>query len=159
MNLLKKTILYTKKTQRVADFTMFGWILVTFLQNDLHPLKPKHGIVQSRIYTLRFQTSEHRTLNITLFSAKLTQRDPNPWPPQYQCDAVPSKLWSRSSASSIYTYYMKSEMMCMRYESYDYIWLYNYHSGREAPSLKMGSVLWVDFWSYADIDLLSHALF
>ena len=39
------------------------------------------------------------------------QRDSNPWPPQYRCDALPTELWSlagsRSGASSIYTCYVK----------------------------------------------------
>ena len=42
------------------------------------------------------------------------QRDSNPWPPRYRCDALPTELWSlvgsRSGASSIYTRYMKRMM-------------------------------------------------
>ena len=43
------------------------------------------------------------------------QRDSNPWPPRYQCDALPTELWSlvgsRSGASSIYIRYMKSSAL------------------------------------------------
>ena len=44
------------------------------------------------------------------------QRDSNPWPPWYQCDALPTELWSlvgsRSGARSIYTRYMKRVRWC-----------------------------------------------
>ena len=46
------------------------------------------------------------------------QQDSNPWPPQYQCNALPTELWfslvgSRSSASSIYTCYIKRMTWCV----------------------------------------------
>ena len=49
------------------------------------------------------------------------QRDSNPWPPRYRCDALPTELWSlarnRSSVSSIYTRYMK-RMTWSEYDKY-----------------------------------------
>ena len=36
------------------------------------------------------------------------QRDLNPWPPWYRCDALPTVIRSRSRASSIYTRYCMS---------------------------------------------------
>ena len=47
------------------------------------------------------------------------QQDLNPRPPRYRYNALPTELWSligsRSRASSIYTLYMKSEIMFVWY--------------------------------------------
>ena len=40
------------------------------------------------------------------------QRDSNPWPPRYRCDALPTELWSHTlGARSIYWVHIFSEMM------------------------------------------------
>ena len=65
------------------------------------------------------------------------QRDSNPWPPRYRCDALPTELWSlhgsRSVASSIYTCYMRGwcevymiKIIWMHFHSYSLSAMHSY---------------------------------
>ena len=46
------------------------------------------------------------------------QRDSNPWPPRYRCDAATNLAGNRSGASSIYTRYMKRMTWCVYDKDY-----------------------------------------
>ena len=100
--------------------------------NTLKNCKPTglvSGILQmferTKVYMLHslliLYTSQRdpRSYEVTIKAQKLLrlQRDSNLWPPRYQCDALPTELWSlagsRSGTSSIYTHYMKRTTWCV----------------------------------------------
>ena len=79
---------------------------------------------RNHIFELRIKNTSESDLRSCLSSCKespetirMLQRDFNPWPLWYRCDALPTELWSlagsRSSVSSIYTGYMKRMIWCV----------------------------------------------
>ena len=71
-------------------------------------------------YIFQFKQLERRSLK----KSRL-QRDSNPWPPRYRCDALPTELWSHTlGAKSIYWVHIsREEWNDMKYRwNNSYIW-------------------------------------
>ena len=68
----------------------------------------------------QFKQLERRSLEKSGF-----QRDSNPWPPRYRCDALPTELWSQTlGARSIYwVHFFREEWLNVKY-----IWNNSYFS-------------------------------
>ena len=78
------------------------------------------------------------------------QRDSNPWPPRYRCDALPTELWSHTlGARSIVSSYfpVKGVKWCNVYEMMSHWWcnVYEMMMGKYELTIDLAPNVWLKF--------------
>ena len=88
-------------------------------QSQLQHKHPQHESEEwSSQLIFQFKQLERRSLRKSGL-----QRDSNPWPPRYRCDAPPTELWSHTlGARSIYWVHIS----CEEWNAVKYIWNNSY---------------------------------
>ena len=98
------------------------------------------------------------------------QRDSNPWPPRYRCDALPTELWSHTlgARSSVSSYFpVKGVKWCNVYEMihiwtadiYEYIWIISYTLHHFTPftgKYELTIDLAPNVWLHSSVGRASH---
>ena len=102
----------------LAVFDLVFLLRERLCENEVHCIMFYYYEYQSDEWSsqlnFQFKQLERRSLK----KSRL-QRDSNPWPPRYRCDAIPTELWSHTlGVRSIYWVHILpcSEMMWSMYE-------------------------------------------